>query len=246
MKLNGKQLDQLNQALCNAFTHDSLARMVRFGLDERLNVIASGEALPDITFSLISWAEQYGRLADLIAAASEHNPNNPDLKEFISQLAGMDGAATVTSGDAIPQNKPAPNARLADAQATFIQAFYAELRSVEKQLNNLYYLHMPIGMDPPEVDIIELIRRTRELELSAEKHSIYFSAETSNKIQSVCAQLSTATRDLEYRETMIEQGMGDSEEAWEAGVRALDILNDSVPPLLSELDKEFRSILGFG
>ena len=246
MKLNGKQQSQFNEALCSAFTRETLARMVRFELDERLDVITSGETLPDITFSLISWAEQYGRMADLVAAAPKHNPNNPDLKKFVSQLAGADEAATVAASDGIPSRKPEPNARLADAQAAIVQKFYADLRTTEKHLNDLYYVHMPIGYDPPEVDIVDVIRKTRELTLSAEKHSIYFSAEMSQKLLTVCNELAAATRSLEHRERLIELDMRGSDEEWEAEQIAFGILNDSIPPLMDELEHAFREILGLG
>ena len=55
-ELTGTQLQQLQRALLSAFpTRVALAQMVRHGLDESLDAIATGN-LNDTIFQLIEWA----------------------------------------------------------------------------------------------------------------------------------------------------------------------------------------------
>ncbi len=79
-KLSGEQFRQLMEALGDAFpSRRDLARMVRIGLNENLDALASARNLNDTTFELITWAEARGQTVDLVAAARRANPGNPML-----------------------------------------------------------------------------------------------------------------------------------------------------------------------
>jgi len=79
MPLTGSEFQQLQQALLSAFpTGASLGQMVRFGLDESLDAIATGN-LSTMVFQLITWADAQGRVAELVAEAQKANPRNPAL-----------------------------------------------------------------------------------------------------------------------------------------------------------------------
>src|SRR5690349_3206341 len=79
---------QLLAALRAAFPNEGdLAQMVSLGLDEHLPDIAGGATLTDKTYNLISWAEAHGRLPELLIAATDENPSNPDLLTTIAHLA---------------------------------------------------------------------------------------------------------------------------------------------------------------
>jgi hypothetical protein len=91
MQLKGKQFQQLQEALLSAFPHRAeLKQMVRFGLDEVLDVIATGENYKDVVFKLIDWAETHGSLENLLIAARDKdrggNSGNLELKKICEEL----------------------------------------------------------------------------------------------------------------------------------------------------------------
>ena len=89
MDLSGSQKEALQKALLSTFRRSSdLKQMVTFGLDENLEAIAGTGALEDVTFELIEWADSRGRTEDLLQAAQNANPTNPDLAAFIATLDG--------------------------------------------------------------------------------------------------------------------------------------------------------------
>jgi hypothetical protein len=87
MALTGKQYKQLQDALLGAFpTQPILAQMVQFGLTINLDTISIGTDLSQIVFQLIRWAEAQGRTYDLIAAARDANPTNPNLRKVSEEF----------------------------------------------------------------------------------------------------------------------------------------------------------------
>jgi len=87
MRLDGRQYQQLSDALLDAFpTLARLTQMVRFRLGRNLSAIALGDDLAEIAFKLIQTAEAEGWVAQLIAGARESNPGNPRLLVFSRQF----------------------------------------------------------------------------------------------------------------------------------------------------------------
>jgi hypothetical protein len=91
MQLKGKQFRYLQEALLGAFPNRAkLKQMVRFGLEENLDAIATGENDEDVVFKLIDWAETNGNLENLLIAARNEdcggNPGNPQLKKICEEL----------------------------------------------------------------------------------------------------------------------------------------------------------------
>ncbi len=110
MKLNGELRKKLQEALLSAFPdRGDLERMVAWGLDKNLEAIAGSGPLDDVSFELIEWAESEGRTDELIKAAQEINPNNPDLVAFIKMLeeAGPAAVPVPESASSIP-HQPTP------------------------------------------------------------------------------------------------------------------------------------------
>ena len=98
MKLTGWQFKQIQDALLSGYSQKyALAEMVRVELNEELDVIAGGDSLQEITFMLINWAEDQGKLTDLVQAAVKHNPGNPELQQL-----GADGARWLQQAHAPP------------------------------------------------------------------------------------------------------------------------------------------------
>lgn len=86
MSLSNQQLGQLDQALRSAFPRKiDLQRLLKYALGENLLDIVADGNLQEITFYLIEWSESRGRTQELIKAAINENPRNPDLRDFVSQ-----------------------------------------------------------------------------------------------------------------------------------------------------------------
>ena len=82
MRLSGKQLQQIQEALLDAYSSvDELRMLARFELSENLDAVAGGANLRVVVFNLLTWAEQHGRLPDLIAGACRERPGNALLAQ---------------------------------------------------------------------------------------------------------------------------------------------------------------------
>jgi len=83
MKLSGQQFSQIQEALLSAFSSSAdLGMMVRLELDVNLEEIASGQNLRVVVFKLLTWAEDNGRILDLINGALNQRPSNLDLQRL--------------------------------------------------------------------------------------------------------------------------------------------------------------------
>jgi formylglycine-generating enzyme required for sulfatase activity len=89
VRLTGRQVQALHDALLNAYSAETLRRMVRIELNVNLEAIAGGESLRDIVYRLIEWAERTGRTMELVAAAQRHNPVNAALRAFAATIPGV-------------------------------------------------------------------------------------------------------------------------------------------------------------
>lgn len=93
LSLGGGRFESLVDALLAAFpTPNSLARLVRFRLDQNLSAIATG-TLQDQVFALVQWAEANGRVRDLVEGARGENPGNPKLAAVAATLTQETAAA---------------------------------------------------------------------------------------------------------------------------------------------------------
>jgi serine/threonine-protein kinase len=87
MRLIGKQVEQLRDALLAAFDKDALRMLVRTDLDEILEEIADGDNLRIIAFNLVTWAEQHDRVDDLLQAARKERPHNEIFLRLTQSLS---------------------------------------------------------------------------------------------------------------------------------------------------------------
>jgi formylglycine-generating enzyme required for sulfatase activity len=86
MKLTGQKVQQICDALIDAYpTRDLLRMMVRVELDENLEEIAGGENQNVVVFNLVSWAERDGRIDELITRAHRRTPGNEALKQLAAE-----------------------------------------------------------------------------------------------------------------------------------------------------------------
>jgi tetratricopeptide (TPR) repeat protein len=85
--LTGEQKKQLAEALVSAFPeYSKLKQMVSYRMEENLDVIVGKGPLSDVAFDLVEWAISQGEIGELIQAACQENPGNPDLQDFTEQM----------------------------------------------------------------------------------------------------------------------------------------------------------------
>jgi hypothetical protein len=75
---------------------DGLRQLTRYSLDADIDAITQGD-LSARTFGLVAWAEEHGRLSDLMAGAVRANPNNAEMAALVGGAFGAlyDGKKTV-------------------------------------------------------------------------------------------------------------------------------------------------------
>ncbi len=105
MKLTGSQLEQVINALISGYDSESeLEMMVRLKLDLNLNVIVDGENLRETVFELVTWAEERGRIDDLIVGAQEFNDGNPDLQQLLNDYIAWRATQQSSKSTPTPHN----------------------------------------------------------------------------------------------------------------------------------------------
>jgi hypothetical protein len=83
------QFDALQNALLDAYNYQSLQRMLRTGMNVRLDHIASNSSLRVVVADVIDWAEQEGRVEQLVREAATFVPGNPQLQQFVIEFGRM-------------------------------------------------------------------------------------------------------------------------------------------------------------
>lgn len=86
MKLTPAQAKILNEALLGAYSYQSLERMLFFQLGKHLQHIAPPDNLQQVIFKVISTAELEGWTAELVRAAHQEQPRQPQLRQFVADL----------------------------------------------------------------------------------------------------------------------------------------------------------------
>ncbi|MEO1377060.1 MAG: effector-associated domain EAD1-containing protein [Cyanobacteria bacterium J06635_10] len=80
---SGEEIEELTNAIIKAYPDKfNLKKMVRYKLNEKLDLIAGGENMAQVVFELIEWAEAKGMLEKLVQAALEYNPGNRELQRI--------------------------------------------------------------------------------------------------------------------------------------------------------------------
>lgn len=86
--LTGSQCEQIQTALLDAFDKASLSEMVLFSLDERLEQISTADNLRTITLDLVRWADEKGRVIELLDGALAANQRNERLISLRESASG--------------------------------------------------------------------------------------------------------------------------------------------------------------
>jgi hypothetical protein len=97
--LTGRQWQDFTVALRSAFPRVSLLEMMaRFGLDQNLaDLVPDKPTLQEATFELVKWAQAEGRVDQLLFAARNQNPGNPELRLFAERLGLAPNSAALES-----------------------------------------------------------------------------------------------------------------------------------------------------
>ena len=83
--LNTEARHQLYDAIKSAYRSSmALEQMLKFELDVNLtDIVGLSNGMSAIVFRLIEWAEERGRIEELVGAAYRDNPHNAMLREFV-------------------------------------------------------------------------------------------------------------------------------------------------------------------
>ena len=111
--------ERVRAALLDCFSPDDLVMLVSDRLDVKLRWVASDHNFAKIVFDLVEWAQQKGRLCELLTAAAERVPGKPILRQLRDECLAPDG-----------RKPPAPKRHLRDAVVRFAERFRQRQRSV--------------------------------------------------------------------------------------------------------------------
>jgi len=104
MKLTGKQVEEVIEALAASFNRAGLERFLRIRLDRRLDQITGGGDLYEVILDVVSTAEREGWTAELIRQAAEWYPDSERLPALARALLPQ-----LEDGPANPERQsPAP------------------------------------------------------------------------------------------------------------------------------------------
>ncbi|NJO72466.1 MAG: trypsin-like peptidase domain-containing protein [Leptolyngbyaceae cyanobacterium RM1_406_9] len=103
MELTKGQRQQLREAIMSAYgSKGALKMMLLEEMNERLEFFAGGANYGETVFEVINWAEEQGRLEELLRAAYQRNPGNLQFRRFIESYgifpAFESGQATMPVG----------------------------------------------------------------------------------------------------------------------------------------------------
>lgn len=118
MKLDNKQIRNLYEIILSSLeSRSELQRIVRFGLDEDLNLITSSDHLRDSAYDLIDWADKNDRAEDLIIALREARPRKVELRKLAEQLGLEAAALTQADIENVIEKVIVKSARFANVEA---------------------------------------------------------------------------------------------------------------------------------
>lgn len=86
------RIQQFHAALMDAFTIDSMQRMLSFEMGQDLESIVSGGNKQAQFFDLIKWSAEHDKLNDLAYAAYRTVPSNEKINEFFRKYGGIEFA----------------------------------------------------------------------------------------------------------------------------------------------------------
>jgi hypothetical protein len=84
----GVSFEEISKAIEDSYTYNELTRVIRTGMNTRLDLVTAPGALQDVVFELLSWAERNGRESELVRVVSRARSDHLDMQR-IYRLYGM-------------------------------------------------------------------------------------------------------------------------------------------------------------
>lgn len=97
----GVEFGEFQKALVDAFGKSDLEQMVRVRLNEKLDTIVEPGSVKNVTFQLLTWAEQHGFEADLARAAYLERPRNERVRRVYEKFGMAPAVAVQQAGEPI-------------------------------------------------------------------------------------------------------------------------------------------------
>jgi hypothetical protein len=110
MKLTGRQIEQMSDAIREAFTVQQLRRMLRFDFDLDLADVSLATNYQEIVFELVDQASREEWAPQLLLAARRRNPGNSLLQALASELGVAPAPGIAAASGAV--SSPLPAAQL--------------------------------------------------------------------------------------------------------------------------------------
>lgn len=152
MPLTNQQIGAMHKALCGAFNLGEFDMMLRLELDRDLEQLVGNKSLREAVFETIRIADRQGWHRRLIQAAVTTVPENPGLKQFLSDHPGLLGQSRPKP---LPPRPPACIGRQillerleeallpADESATLKAVTVSGVGGIGKSTAVLWFLHLP-------------------------------------------------------------------------------------------------------
>jgi hypothetical protein len=131
MDLTGEQRKKLHDSVVEAINDQpELARLVRHGMNVRLNQVVSSGGLDAVVFELLDWLEAQGRIQEFIRVMREARPYQSQLRIALDNIEGIQtpppplpSADAVTSQPRDEHQSARPTERL-DTESTEVSGEY--------------------------------------------------------------------------------------------------------------------------
>ena len=99
MPLSGLQHKQIQDALIAAFgNEDNLRPMLKFQMDVDLESTVKPGSMAQRSFDVVAWADEHGRISELIQAACAQNPQNHELQSLAAASSSWHIEAPTPAG----------------------------------------------------------------------------------------------------------------------------------------------------
>ncbi len=105
--MNGSQMKAFHVAVCAAFDHKNLARLVHYELDVKLARVTAKDDFESVVYDLLTYLHQKGCLEELVAVVLRERDQNAEVKHFRETYPELCGI-TPTPADSPPPQATEP------------------------------------------------------------------------------------------------------------------------------------------
>ncbi len=95
--MDGPEIEEIRQAILDAYDENGLEQMLRFRLNVRLAQITGNHEFSHRVFQVVEWADRSSRMTELIEAAYYHNSTNKNVRNIHKQYCASPSAAETSA-----------------------------------------------------------------------------------------------------------------------------------------------------